>query len=570
MKKLFFVVAIATLFFSCQKELEPTKEATNDRFSFKASIEQLSEPTRGTINDDNQLVWYDNGKTGDDRVVDKIGIYVNDDTWTDKNQPFTLSSGAGTTQGVFTWDYSGTFSDKAAAAFYPWQGLGSGYNNVYDNETDGPVMYFKLKDEVWGYNSGDMLTPLIASLSGSTDPISFKHAGAAVKLTINNLVSGTYVTKMTVAGKQITGGFHVNPANAGTDALALDAAEDATKNTVTLHAWKSSGAFSWVFPVPELTKPKLSFEIKDDNGVTVFSKNLKAQTKDVKRGEILVMPALDITPYSKFVQDNTTWTFSGTINGSAWTDNVPMMTDGKYSILSGCTFAAGDEFKIRYNNAWDTAYPSSNWVFNASNAGTKDIIFNRETHEIKVVDHKFPYPSVDLSSLSSSSITIDGNMSDWSLINSLASTGTSRFRSWKFSSDNDNLYFYFVLRKNRMSTAKNLTIGFSWDDTGNYSGDNLAGLEAIVSFQPFTNEVAGVPGCVNGTINSATINGTAVSDAGIKAYGLNLTDSTEDDADYYLEVSIPKAKVPGLPASGSIQVGAGYDYYKTDLQDVTL
>ena len=46
--------------------------------------------------------------------------------------------------------------------------------------------------------------------------------------------------------------------------------------------------------------------------------------------------------------------------------------------------------------------------------------------------------------------------------------------------------------------------------------------------------------------------------------------ATGDSADYYLEVSIPKAKVPGLPASGALQIGVGYEFYKTDLQNVTL
>ena len=42
-------------------------------------------------------------------------------------------------------------------------------------------------------------------------------------------------------------------------------------------------------------------------------------------------------------------------------------------------------------------------------------------------------------------IKIDGDFSDWADISELASTGTSRIRSWKFSSDDDNLYFYLVV-----------------------------------------------------------------------------------------------------------------------------
>lgn len=168
-------------------------------------------------------------------------------------------------------------------------------------------------------------------------------------------------------------------------------------------------------------------------------------------------------------------------------------------------------------------------------------------------------------------ITIDGNMGEWGEVDALTSTGTSRIRSWKFASDAENLYFYLVLRKNRMSTAYPFTVGFSWDETGSLSGDNLSGLEAVVKFQPFTNASTGTPTCVNGAIDAASINGSDVTDAGIKAFGADPDSSaTGDSADYYLEVSIPKAKVPNLPASGALQIGIGYEWYKTDLQNVTL
>ena len=564
MKKTLFFVAVATLFIaSCQKEINPVDQPQNNGpLTFKASIEQLQDQTKGSINASNQLVWAEN---------DLIGIYFPD--WGDKNQPFRLAAeDAGKTQGTFTIatiaDPSGA---SATAAYYPWEPKGSTtYPESWQNNVYEGVMYFKLRDSYYDYYSGQMLTPLVASITSSTDPISFKHAGAAVQLTVNNLVTGTYKVKMTVDGKQITGGFHVNPANAGTEALALDAAENTALNNVTLNTWKSNGAFTWIFPVPELDNPKLKFEIIDNNGVLVWKKSLAAQSNDLERGDILVMPALDITAYEGLTKDSHDWTFSGNIGGSDWVNDVPMYTDGNYSILSGLTFTAGDEFKIRKDNKWDEAYPGSNWEFNAGNAGTKDIIFNRSTHEISVVDHSFPYPAVDLSDLAGA-ITIDGNMSDWTFYNSLASTGTSRIRSWKFSSDEDNLYFYLVLRKNKCRTAYNVTLAFKWNDSGSYSGDNLSNANAMVVFQPFTNAAGGNPTIVDGgDVSTATVNGASTS-VTIKALGLNPnTGDTSDSADYYLEVSIPKNNIPSLPASGSIQIGAGYEWYNTSYQSVTL
>lgn len=574
MKKILYVVAFATFaLVSCHDKNAPENQKESNVLTFKASIEALATDAnagnrsaesasagmaKATIDSSNDLVWAEN---------DQIGVYF--PTWGEKNQSFTLVDGdAGSKSGSFVRDQSGDYNPSdATVAFFPWLGD----NNVYEG-----TMYFTLKNWYDDYTtSGKMLTPLIASISSSSE-ISFKHAGAAVKLTINNLVSGGYKTKMSVAGKQITGAFHINPANAGTDALILNDAEDVSKNYVTLNSWKGSGAFSWIFPVPALTAPELTFEIVDGNGVTVWSKSPKFAQKNVGRAQLLVMPALDITPYSTFSEDNTTWTFSGNINGSEWYDDVPMMTDGNYSILSGCSFVAGDKFRIRKNNSWDEAYPEgvgNNWVFTSENAGTKDIIFNCSTHEISVVTHNFPYPPVDLSYLASS-ITIDGNMSDWTGITSLASTGTSRIRSWKFYSDGTNLYFYLVLRKNRMNNGNQLSLAFKWDNEGTRDVDNLKNANCILKFQPFTNsdnDSGSKPTCVNGSISTATVNGTSTS-VTINAWGYNPNTSVNGDSDdYYLEFSIPRSDIPSLPAVGTgINIGAGYDYYNTSYQSVTL
>ena len=665
MKKVLFIVAVATLFFSCNKEIEPTAPTTpsTDRFTFKASIEQFSDPTKATINADNQLVWAEG---------DKIGVYVNDDTWTDKNQPFTLSSGAGTTQGEFTWDNSGTFSDKAAAAFFPWDDNDNASDGTKNNVYDGNA-YFTLPNGIYSYSSGKMLTPLVASLSGSTDDIIFKHAGAAVKVHINNVPKRVHSIGMSVDGQQVTGEYKVSVANAGNEAMTLVSTADATKNTVWINIWNGSeAAWDFIFPIPEVTKPKLSFQMYDENDVLVWSKKLKAQSSDLKRGDILVMPAIDITPYSQFTE-STEWTFCGNINGSAWADDIPMYTDGTVCILKGVTFKEGDKFKIRKDKTWAEAYPSSDYVVTSD--CTKDVWFNNSTHEITLKDAKCDYPapkvtlyfgingaipkSIHISSstlapgaewpgleltdkeyingkwyykhvvdgtavwgksissvyivskdtwnTSSSTInfntikteyyfeatastvieqlsarpeeavatgiTIDGDMSDWAAIVPLESNngGTGRIRSWKYSSTDDTIFLYFVLRKNRMSTANTLSIGFDYADGGD-KVDNLTGYDTYVKIQPFTNASEGTPTCVNGTISTANINGTDQSGVTINAYGLDPDASaTGDSADYYLEVSIPKAILTGLPSNGTtVNIGAGCNGYNTGFQSITL
>jgi len=396
MKKLLYFVAAATFcFIACQKEVDLTESAkTNngDTFTFKASIEQLANPTKGTIDADNGLVWAKD---------DKIGIYFR--SWNDaNNQAFTLVGDGGGTEGEFSRDASGEYEPSdATVAFYPWQGTGSDKNNVYDDPNDnpdkGPVMYFKLQDAYWGYTSGKMLTPLVASISSSSD-IHFKHAGAAVKVTINNVPARVHSIGMSVDGQQITGNYSVNPANAGTDALTRVGEASTTKNTVWLNLWNGEESkWDFIFPVPELTKPKLSFQMWDENDILVWSKSSKALATDLSRGDILVMPELTITPYKQF-SVSSDWTFCGTINGSAWVNDIPMYTDGTVCILRGITFKEGDIFKIRKNKNWDDeVYPgkeeNETWNVTNDNKGTKDVWFNTSTHEITLKDAKCPYPA---------------------------------------------------------------------------------------------------------------------------------------------------------------------------------
>lgn len=171
-----------------------------------------------------------------------------------------------------------------------------------------------------------------------------------------------------------------------------------------------------------------------------------------------------------------------------------------------------------------------------------------------------------------SGIKIDGDLSDWESIEACASTGTSRIRSWKFSSDANNLYFYLVLRKNRMRTEYGVTLAFDWDESGSLSADNLSGAEAVVVFQPFTNPTSGTPTCVNGAVTTAKVNGTEGTTVSINVYGVDPDPSaTSDSADYILELSIPRSDIPSLPAAGTaIKIGIGYEWYKTDFQSVTL
>ena len=386
MKKLFFIVAIAALLFSCQKELEYESTQQKAGLSFAASIENLATPTKAEINDDYDLLW----SSGD-----MIGIFVNDGSWADKNQPFTLDGTGGDVTGKFNWNY-GTFeNENANAAYFPWN---DNFND--DNHISDGRFYIKLPEHYGSdsdpiYTSGMMLTPLVAPVAwngSGYNAIAFKHAGAAVKLTINNLPLGAHSIGLT-ANQPIFGYFNIAVADAGNADMVENAANvNYGNNTCFLHfSPSSSGEFTFLFPVPALTNPTLSFNLYDKNDVKIWGRTASNQ-HSLGHGDLLAMPALTITPYAKYTEVSS-WGVRGVINGNTnWDDALyEMVTDNSNaSIAKGITFAAGDEFKVTDGTDW---YPGSN--YSVGTAGTYDVIYLHASHEVKLVPTgEIDYPKV--------------------------------------------------------------------------------------------------------------------------------------------------------------------------------
>lgn len=179
--------------------------------------------------------------------------------------------------------------------------------------------------------------------------------------------------------------------------------------------------------------------------------------------------------------------------------------------------------------------------------------------------------NVTVEAASAAVIEIDGDISDWDNFTSYTSAATSRIRSWKFTADSENLYFLIVLRKNRTSNTP-LTIGFDWDDSGTYGdGNTMNGCELKFMSKPLTNAEKAQPVCINGFDSLAEINGTVDASA---VYVMDYDDGSSvssDNADHYVELSVPRSKLPSLPASGStINIGPSYNYYFAGFQSITL
>ena len=159
-------------------------------------------------------------------------------------------------------------------------------------------------------------------------------------------------------------------------------------------------------------------------------------------------------------------------------------------------------------------------------------------------------------------IKIDGDFSDWDGIEAFASEATSRIREWKISSDNDNVYVYVAMRKNRAESSKKLVIGFNTDNdaaTGSLTDNN--------NMIPFISSTEGITGADSGSEVVSTAGATETGVVVVNAVP-GTEDASSDSANCYLELSIPKAKL-ALPAT-AISVGCSYDYYFTGYKSVTL
>lgn len=380
MKKVFYLVTVATLgLMSCQQEQDPVNEVVkNESVTFKASIENFA--TRATY-DSGDLLWTSG---------DKIGVFF--PNWTDNNQQaFTLSSGANSTDGVFKMDNNWDFSPSdATCAYFP-------YTN--DNNVSGDNIWFTLP-QTYGDNtsdvsnfSGRMYTPLVAKPS-SDGTISFKHAGAAVKVTINNLPAHAHSIGMTVENQQIYGYYHVPISNIETNPTLVinDNTSDNTKNTIWYNfknETTKADPVTFIFPVPTLTAPKLTVKMYDDNDVLVWYKTSKAQ-RSIGRADVLVMPSVD---FAYTFKESTKWKFRGTT--TSWAD-ATMYDDG-----GDCHISKIDqsnlqepttiEFKF-YDNENSKWYPENNISYTFNEAGTYYVIYNSSNNTWKIVNSSdFPY-----------------------------------------------------------------------------------------------------------------------------------------------------------------------------------
>lgn len=85
------------------------------------------------------------------------------------------------------------------------------------------------------------------------------------------------------------------------------------------------------------------------------------------------------------------WTVTGTINGSNWNRDFPLIAAEEENILLGeeiFYLHQGDSFKVRKDLCWEESYPAANYTVDAP--GEYRLCFNTETKQITLLSVQAP------------------------------------------------------------------------------------------------------------------------------------------------------------------------------------
>lgn len=287
MKKIAFLLAAAALTaVACTRELTDLSSdgllPGQRSVTLKASAESAG--TRVTYADDRTFGW----ESGDQIAV-----------WTGTEFATASYAGeSGAAQGPFTLTL-GEGETYSAAAIYPvlpGSTVSGGKVNLLLGKTYSPA------------TPGSVLMPLVAKIASSDQAdLAFKHVGAAVKVTFQNLPEGDKTFRL-LSDKGLTGTFEVALSELGT-ASVVAPASDGQNNFVDVSVTgDASEELTVYFPVPT---GDLRFGVEViAGGNTVFSKEVGTKVNTLTRGMILRMPEIVIPDSDKKVLLNGTTAFA--------------------------------------------------------------------------------------------------------------------------------------------------------------------------------------------------------------------------------------------------------------------
>lgn len=210
------------------------------------------------------------------------------------------------------------------------------------------------------------------------------------------------ITSYTVVGPESIFGTNWNTEDTNND-MVLDEATGVyswNKEGVTLYGnfdFKVVGNHSYsIYEWP--VGPYNWTAVVDEEGVYTIAITFDPNAEEDLRIGCTLIKTGDITPVEH------TYTVAGTPNlfGSFWdpsdaANNMVKGEDGIYTWTKNDVVfeePAGVEFKVTQDHSWDYAWPSNNWYYEVTEAGTYDFVitFNAETKEITCTATKHDTP----------------------------------------------------------------------------------------------------------------------------------------------------------------------------------
>lgn len=255
-KTIFAIAALALLFTGCTKEFNQTY-APGDVVTVRAQV-----------NDTYTKVAADNAGTFSWQAGDKITILNGG------GDAFEFTTSTGLSDAPFTCTtFEGSLSTEA---FYP----------ASANHESGK---FYLEPE-FAWKEGETNMPMIGTVNTGTKAVSFKTAGAAIKLVCYNVSADARKLVVSSDTKKLSGEFTPS----GTPAAIVTTDKDASDNTITV-TFEAGHPSTMVFyvPVPTGDLGKLSFVMKDGSDANVSNAQETKGSITMTRQHIVAAPTLN-------------------------------------------------------------------------------------------------------------------------------------------------------------------------------------------------------------------------------------------------------------------------------------
>ena len=255
-KTIYAIAALALLFTGCAKEYNETF-APGDVVTLRAKV-----------NDTYTKVAADNAGTFSWQANDKITVLNSAGT------AFEFTTTSGDALSPFTCTaFEGSLG---TIAYYPASASHSSSS-------------FNLEPE-FAWKNGETNMPMIGAVDPGDKSVSFKAAGAVIKLVCYNVPDDARKLVVSSATKKLSGAFTPS----GTPAAIVTADKGASDNTITI-TFEAGHASTMVFyvPVPTGELGKLSFVMKDGSDAAVSTVQSTKGAITMTRAHIVAAPALN-------------------------------------------------------------------------------------------------------------------------------------------------------------------------------------------------------------------------------------------------------------------------------------